>query len=107
MIFYDKISHKMEIQENINQMKEFYQSLLDYFESNGDIDECFEDLNFEMMLGNNEKFEKLLRLLSALSENHNRSNHFQEKINQTILHFKKEIKKNFSNSIIYDIFKKK
>lgn len=98
----------MEINQYIEQKKNFYNDLLEIIESDEEIysDDIFNDL-FEDLDNQTDKEEikRALELISKITENHYRSSNFISKIETIFLHFSETIKQTFTNQEIFDIFK--
>lgn len=125
----------MEIQEYLNQKRELQEHLLRFIESGKDYqkeekkddkkedkkDDKKEDkkgLKEDIKMINfleiqkfreireiKEELQELLYLIAKISNNHRRNPAFFGKFEQILLHFEPDIKKNFTNSEIFNIFK--
>ena len=99
----------MSIQDYINEMMLIQSDFLEFIENETEGEEEFKKLTklFEdlKISENQHKLKSILHLLIKISNNHHRNHVFFTKIEQIILHFKADIKKYFSNSEIFDIFK--
>ena len=51
------------------------------------------------------EIQELLYLIAKIANNHHRNSNFFSKIEFILLHFEKDIKENFLNSEIFNIFK--
>ena len=89
----------MEIQQIIDQKKEYYNPLLIFLESNID-DESLIFKDFD-----EKGFKEILYLISKIAKNHHQNAGFFSKIEKFLLYFEDKIKQTFSNSEIFNFFK--
>lgn len=92
----------------LNMMKNIQSRLLAFIEQEEKAEENFEQLHKLI----NDRFKEckysinsLLHLLTEIGNNHHRSNNFFSKIEKIILIIKDQIKQNFSQSEIFNIFR--
>lgn len=99
----------MEIQEYINQKKDFHQIILEYVEDEGENDENFriliKKLNNILDNENDGEILNILHLISKISDNHQQNQYFIIKIERILLHLSKKIKQTLSNFEIFNIFR--
>ena len=99
----------MSMDEFIDPMKIVEETLLNYIES--EIDEEKNFSNFIKLIDKNRIRENqydfiiLLRLIISVSKHHHRNANFFDKIERILTQFTPDIKKYFSEKVIYDIFK--
>ena len=99
----------MSSQEYLDMMKEIQENILNFLEEEARTDEnllLIEDkLNNSIISDNHYILLSLLHLISKIGNNHYRFPNFFSKIEKILLIFKEDIKKHFSNSEIFNIFK--
>ena len=99
----------MIYQEYLNKIKEIQKSLLDFLESENDVEENFQNLIFHLVehdiRSSRQEMKIFLYLISKIVKNHNRESNFFEKIKKTLQYLKDDIKSNLSNYEIFKIFK--
>ena len=99
----------MSFQEYLDKMREIQSNLLDFIEDDQNADENFPALQlfFEKLSIQDNKHDLsfLFHLLTKIADNHYRGPFFFEKIEKILKLFKDDIKKYFSNSEIFNIFK--
>ena len=100
---------KMEIQNIINDKKEFYSLLLEFIE---DQTNCIDNfiiltkyIETQKVGENRDDLKELLHLISKISNNHYRYPNFFDKIEQILSIFESKIKQTFSNFKIFKQFK--
>ena len=100
---------RIEVDKYVKTMKNIYSSILKFIEEEdlsgsnySSLQKVFDDSNIRK-----EKYilKLTLRLLSSISNNHQRVPNFFPKIFQILKEFEKQIKTNFSNQSIFNIFK--
>lgn len=93
----------------IDRMKKIQNSLLRFIDCKDSMEENYQELiklfDDERTKKNPHDIKIILCLLLKISNNHYRSTNFFSKIEKIILFFKDEIKNNFTNRDIFDIFK--
>ena len=99
----------MSSQEYLGMMKGIHEDILNLLEEEAKTEENFQILKDKF---NNTKISdsqydllSLLYLISKIGNNHHRFSNFFSKIDRILLIFKEDIKKYFSNSKIFNIFK--
>lgn len=99
----------MNFQQHILKMRKIQNALIRYIESDYHEDELFTKLIKllkELEIPKNHmEFSEFLHLLSNISSHHPRGTGFFDKIFKILQQLKKDIKSNFSDSLIYNIFK--
>lgn len=110
-IFYQiiNIQIQMNIQQYLEEMKNIQENLLIFIENESNDDENFTHLNnlFEKIKIHEDqhKLMSLLHLLSKIANNHYRIPNFFSKIERILLVFQEDIKKFYTNSEIFNIFR--
>ena len=96
-------------QEYLNLMKDIHQNILDFLEDESESGENFqnlEDIFINTRISNSRyNFLSLLHLITKIGNNHHRFSSFFSKIEKILQFFKEDIKKYFSNSQLFNIFK--
>ena len=98
----------MEAKAIFNKMKIVQEHLLNFFDEENDTI-CFTDLINKIdkiNIKSQYEIKEFLYIISKISDNHTRKFNLISKIEQLLLHFKEEIKQNFTNASIFNIFKK-
>ena len=99
----------MSLTEELEIMKSIQKNLLDLIDEENEIEECYQNILHlfeDYKIKDDQCFLiSILLLISKISDNHNRSINFFEKIMKIILYFKEPIKNNISNLQIFNIFK--
>ena len=99
----------MSSQEYLDTMKDIQENILNFLEEKENSEENFIILEnkFEGNKIKDHSYEllSLLHLISKIGNNHHRFPNFFSKIERILLIFKEDIKKYFSNSEIFNIFK--
>lgn len=99
----------MNIQEYFEGMKNIQNNIINFIDSNDDAEEHFQNLNIifkdQKIFDDQYKFKSLLHLISKITKNYHRGPNFFQKIERIIKIFKDDIKKYFSNSEVFHIFK--
>ncbi|KAK8889890.1 hypothetical protein M9Y10_034644 [Tritrichomonas musculus] len=94
----------------VNELKKAQEIFLDYFEKDVQEEKIFDNIiNFfeqNQITENKFKFKEILNLISRISDDHNRSNHFISKIERILKQYSKEIKKYCTNCELFHIFKR-
>ena len=95
--------------EYLNMMKDIQENILNFLEEKAKSVENYQILegifNTTKISDNQHNLLSLLYLISRIVDNYHRLPSFFSKIEQILLFFKKDIKKYFSNSEIFNIFK--
>lgn len=99
----------MEYQAYVIKLNIFYDSLLKYLQ-NSSFDEdnynfLIHSINQFILLEHPELFQKFLQLLSVLSVCYHRNKHFIDNIFHLFKKYQNQIKKTFSNTFLFDLFK--
>ena len=93
----------------VEEKNELYSSLIEFLENSDVYIDGFKHLikiiNIEQIEGNREEIEHFLYLIHHISNNHQRSKYFFQKIFQIIEYYKDQIKRTFSNIEIFNIFR--
>lgn len=101
----------MEVNEYMIKMKNIQEVLLDIFEEEEEINLSQKFDIFSQLIKDSQKeenkpeFKEILSLITKIVNNHHRTPKFYDKIEHIILLLKDDIKKLFTNSEIFDIFK--
>ncbi|KAK8881421.1 hypothetical protein M9Y10_004157 [Tritrichomonas musculus] len=102
----------MEIHEYVDQMKEIYDSLLEIIGNDdiNDIDSAYQNFYYlidsRQIKNDSEELGELLKLISKISNNHQRNRNFISKIEKILINFSEQIKQSFSNFEIFQFFRK-
>lgn len=88
----------------LDKMREVQNNLLGYLEDKVSINDCFKVISKSNQILYKYLFQ-VLNLIAQIANNHYRYNNFIHKIEKLILFLKQDIKRNYSNSDIFDIFK--
>lgn len=97
----------MEASTIFNKMKVIQEHLLNFLDEENDIN-SFSNLiqTIDKQLSKSQyEIKEFLYIISKISDNHSRKYNFISKIEQLLLHYKEDIKQNFTNSSIFNIFK--
>ena len=96
-------------QSFLQKMKEIQEDIIKFIDEESYIEENFPRLIYKFdeskICDNKHEIQAVLHLISKIANNHHRSPNFFHKIEQILMHFKYIIKKYFSNSEIFTIFK--
>ena len=96
------------IKDEIEKLKKIQQAILDYLDNyENDTVDSKKIINFlddECISKNTYLFRDFLCLISYISNYHQKTQFFWEKIDLILSHYKKEIKENFLQSTIFNIF---
>ncbi|KAK8842180.1 hypothetical protein M9Y10_026411 [Tritrichomonas musculus] len=99
----------MDIKEYIENKKEILNNLINYIDQEDNTEEehqiFFSHLNDNKISKQKDELRALFHLLIIISNNHNRHHNFFSKIEQILLHFENEMKNEFSNEELFNIFK--
>lgn len=97
-----------EINQYLDKMRDVQKTLLTFLEDEtaGNFEQFIELINNKIDRNSKIEMKEFLHLLSKISDNHHRSLNFIDKIEIIIKYYLKEIKNNFSNYSIFNIFKK-
>ena len=97
------------ISNYIKKNKEIQEILLEFIDKQDNLEENF--LNFQKSFQENKigddkhEFKLLLHFIASISDNHYRESNFFDKIEKILINFQEEIKNNYSNKEIFNIFK--
>ena len=98
-----------KIQEQGKKMEEIQTSLLEFLNSESDSDETFQNpkdvFNNFNICGDKHNFKLFLQFILNISNDYNRQHSFFDKIEIILNLFKEDIKKNFTDKEIFNIFK--
>ena len=99
----------MGSQEYLDMMKDIYENIQNFIEEEAISEEFFlklkDKFNNTKISDNKYNLLSLLHIISKIVNNHHHITNFFAKIEKILLIFKEEIKKYFSNSEIFNIFK--
>lgn len=99
----------MSIKEYIESRKLVHKSLLQFIESNSDIEESMRNfyniVSIQENLNDINELKLFISLITKICNNHSHSNNFYYKILKILETLKFSIKQNFSNNEIFDLFK--
>ena len=100
----------MSIDGFVEKMKMIQNDLLDFLEDESDAEDKYENfinlLSTQEIIKDQYKFKGLLYLINSIGNNHQRSPNFICKIERLLRQFKEDIQKYFSNSEIFELFKR-
>ena len=98
----------MSIKGVIENMKLIQHALLKFIEDEANTEENYDNFikltTDQKIIEDRYKLKSLLQLINSISNNHQRVYNFVYKIEQILVHFKKDITKFFTNSEIFKIF---
>ena len=99
----------MSIEQFFDENKKIQESLLDYIDDETNMEEKYQNLVFLFddinIHSNRYKIKLLLNLISKISDNHHRLPNFFYKIDRILHLFSEDMKKYFTNSELFNIFK--
>lgn len=100
----------MENGEYINQQKDLYKVILDFFEkesdsNDDDLEQVITFLTNKKIIDNHDELQLFLQLIFKFLKNYHRNNSFFIKIQQILLKFAAKINYYFSNIELYNLFK--
>ena len=99
----------MDVHAYLEEMTKIQENLLEYLDNESNTEELYQSLtqnfNDTKIRDSKYKLQSLLHLISKIVKNHHRLPSFFMKIEEIILIFKEDLKKYFSNSEIFNIFK--
>lgn len=98
----------MEVQQYLDTIKKLHDAVLAFVDNETDEEEKYENL-IQLIQDNqikNNKYEldMFIRMICQIINNHHISTNFFNKIEKIIIHFKEEIKNNYSNDDILNFF---
>ena len=99
----------MQIEQCIDQQKKFYEAIMKYLSNNeAEIESKLSEDIFQQqdITQGKEGFRTALIIISKITENYHRSQNFIAKVSNILLHYSSQIKQTFTNSEIFEIFKK-
>ncbi|KAK8843162.1 hypothetical protein M9Y10_025359 [Tritrichomonas musculus] len=96
----------MEIELNIRQKKEFYSSLMEFIDTNENVElePLIKDYEKQKNCKNKEEIISTLQLISKIADNHHRLPYFWTKIGKIIQYLIQEIRSQITDFEIYNIF---
>ena len=98
-----------DIKEYFKKMEEIQIKLIEFIDGGSNNENEFKDLislfDEQKIKENKHNLKTLFHLLVKITDNHHRSANFFDKIEQILSFFQDEIKQNFSNFDIFNIFK--
>lgn len=94
----------MIVDQILDKMKKVQNNLFEYLEDKITIEDCFNVISTKKRISYDYLF-LVLNLIAQIANNHYRCNNFINKIEQLIHFLKPQIKQNYSNLIIFKIFK--
>ena len=99
----------MNSKDYFEEMKKIQENILDYLDYESNVEEKYQNLlNFFSKIkihDNQYTIKSIFQLLIHISNNHHREERFFSKIEQILSLFKDDIKKYFTNSELFHIFK--
>lgn len=99
----------MNIKGVLEIMQNIQKNILIFIENESNAEENFQNLQIifeEQKIRENKYFlNSLLHLITKIADNHYRCSNFFDKLTKLLLIFKDNIKQDFSNSQIFNIFK--
>ncbi|KAK8840975.1 hypothetical protein M9Y10_027811 [Tritrichomonas musculus] len=97
------------IKEYSQKMKEIQELILNFLDNDDDQEAQYNNLikliNDQKIPSDKQGLRTILHLISKICDNYHRSKHFFNKIEKVIKNYQNEIKNNFSNYEIFNIFK--
>ncbi|KAK8838656.1 hypothetical protein M9Y10_032692 [Tritrichomonas musculus] len=101
-------SKTIKLKEYIALKKELHEKILNFLDDEEDSQYTFDQLiqivSLQNITQNRNEFREFINLIKKIYSNHHRSQEFQNKIIQIILHYSKEIKQTFPNLEIFQLF---
>ena len=98
----------MNIEEFIEKKKSIQVALLEFLEDESIAEENYENflksVSEYQITEDKYKLKSVLQLINAVGNNHRRVKNFFCKLEQILVHFKKDIEKYFKNSEIFEVF---
>ena len=95
----------------IEDKKNLYTTILEFLEESDEynddesLNESIQELiKVQQIEGDAEEMRQFLEIVKNIGEHHHRDQHFNERMNQLLLHYKDQIKQTLSNSEIFHIF---
>lgn len=99
----------MDSNDYFDEMKKIQKNILDYLDYESNAEEKYQNIKMifdDIQIHDNRyKIKSLMHLLVHISNNHHREEGFFSKIEQILSLFKEDLKKKFTNSEIFNIFK--
>ena len=99
----------MEIQQFIESKKELQSIFLSYIDDPNSDENNFQNLidNFKIqdLFQNQNELKEFLQFITKIAKNHHRQPNFFDQIEKVLLYLENDLKKNFTNSEIFTIFK--
>ncbi|KAK8837976.1 hypothetical protein M9Y10_035920 [Tritrichomonas musculus] len=99
----------LDVQQYVDEKVKLYEALLEFLENPDDNNDDFQNLITtiyqQQYEKEPEKLEHFFQLLISIANNHQSGKLFYKKIMQIIEYYEDQIKKNFTNIKIFDIFK--
>ena len=100
---------KATLKDYFAKMKNYEELILQFLDNNDDVENSFKSLinifKTQKVSENKNELKLLLHLICEISDNYHRSLNFFNKIDQILKFFENDIKQNFSNYSIFNIFK--
>ena len=98
----------MSIEETKEKMKSIQNALLEFLEDESIAEENYENflksVSEYQITEDKYKLKSVLQLINAVGNNHRRVKNFFCKLEQILVHFKKDIEKYFKNSEVFEVF---
>ena len=102
-----KTFRKMTIEHHFEKDKDVQQKMLEFLDTNDNLEENYQNLMDSInKLDEESKLPELLYLILRISNHHQRTPNFFTKIERILINYKEEIKQTYSNSEIFNLFKK-
>ena len=99
----------MEIQQFVESKKELQSIFLSYIDDPNSDENNFQNLidNFKIqdLFQNQNELKEFLQFITKIAKNHHRQPNFFDQIEKVLLYLENDLKKNFTNSEIFTIFK--
>ena len=99
----------MTVERFVDKMKSIQNALLEFLEDESNAEDKYEEFinlsTTHKIIKERYKFKALLQLINSIGSNHKRTSNFICNLERLLKHFLKDIKKYFSNSEIFELFK--
>ncbi|KAK8876040.1 hypothetical protein M9Y10_006224 [Tritrichomonas musculus] len=101
----------MDVQEHFNNVKDIYNSILEYIDSdNSESEEAYQNfiniMDNQNILDNKDSICEIMEIICKISKNHHHSQYFFERIERILSYFTNTIKQILTNIQIFNLFKR-